>query len=315
MGYRDGNGEVTTTTTTEVNFSEMARSLRDRDLFAKLSSEKAKCKKIVSDTGAVQSAHPYSNREQWCIRIVTGCEQIDYRFSSFDVDDCTADQLTFEFDDQSITLCDALSGSLETSTFNVKFNTDDSGVAHGFDFSWSCAESTTTSTTTTSTSTTTIPATLSFTAVASIDPIDLQKSQKITEPADFADAAGAAVNQIFQVNGASAQITARVTHANKKLIRLVQQIAKGNDRRGKQRDCVKADQWGQANLNALVDLNLTIGKLRRLMASYIDHRFVREFLFDFINGYMYRFGNCRHSGKWAKKRAEMQFRKIEKLTT
>ena len=283
MGYRDSPAEEEGVNT-EVNYNEMARSLRDPDLFAKLSSEKeSKCKKIVSDTGAVQSAHPYSNGEHWCIRIVTGCEQIDYRFESLELDDCKADELTFEFDNQSVTVCDALRGSLETSTFNVKFSTDDNGIAHGFDFSWSCVDSTTISTPTTSmptTRTTPEPATLSFTALASIDLAELQKAHKINEPADFADAAGAAVNQIFQVDGASAQLTERVTHANKKLIRLVQQIAKGNDRRGKQRDCVKADQWGQANLNALVDLNLTVGKLRRLMASYIDHRFVSFPLFQ-----------------------------------
>ena len=133
---------------------------------------------------------------------------------------------------------------------------------------------TTSTTTTTSTlpNTTNQTASLAFTALAEVDPIELQKAKKVTQqPADFADAAGLALSQVFNIDEGS---TERVSHAQAKLVRLVQQIAKGVDRRGKLRDCVKADQWGQANLNKLVDLNLTVDKLRELMGSYIDHRFV-----------------------------------------
>ena len=133
---------------------------------------------------------------------------------------------------------------------------------------------TTTSTTTTSTAlkTTTQSPSANFSFTAELDPIELQKAKKVTQqPADFADAAGLALSQVFNIDAGS---TERVGHAQAKLVRLVQQIAKGVDRRGKLRDCVKADQWGQANLNKLVDLNLTVDKLRELMGSYIDHRFV-----------------------------------------
>jgi len=39
-----------------------------------------KCRRIVANRGGVSSAHPYSNNENYCIRIVTTCNQIKYTF-------------------------------------------------------------------------------------------------------------------------------------------------------------------------------------------------------------------------------------------
>ena len=132
MGYR--NEEVTT------NY-EMARSLRDRNLFDKLSQKKPKsekCKKIVSDNGAVQSAHPYSNDEDWCIKIVTSCDEIHYEFGEMNLDNCENDQLSFEYDGKTISFCTGIESTLRTNAFFVHFKSDNTGTAHGFDFTWSC---------------------------------------------------------------------------------------------------------------------------------------------------------------------------------
>ena len=92
--------------------------------------QRQKCRRIASNQGGISTAHPYSNSETWCIRIVTGtcflefeisrflsavlkhvtgCSNgIRFRFNKFDLaDNCRGDNVQLEWDGDSKFICQA----------------------------------------------------------------------------------------------------------------------------------------------------------------------------------------------------------------
>lgn len=365
----------------------MARTLKTDQSFFKSQmkminqQERQKCRRIVSNEGGISTAHPYSNSETWCIRIVTGCSNgIRFRFNKFDLaDNCRGDNVQLEWDGDSKFICQENSTGVGPEPVMIlNFSSNSDGIGYGFDFEWSCEVAQTDlfghmarsqisevqsevfdrlvlESESTEPSEPTFSPIVDLGAIVSlygesnpeIELLDAPKNMgnmtevsmtelfaplgdhergnkgkgatdsknkggvKTTEapettlmspidkPKDFVEAANQAVQSIldFDKSEISDSQLQRVERMEKNLVRLIEQISKGNDRNGKQRDCVMADHWGESNLMKLSQQNINIDKFRELLASYIDHRF----------------GECRHSGLWAKKRAEKQFRRLQKM--
>ena len=47
------------------------------------------------------------------MKIVTSCEQIEYKFQSFDLDDCFSDRLTFQYNGNTVSFCKQSDGYLK----------------------------------------------------------------------------------------------------------------------------------------------------------------------------------------------------------